>query len=299
MISLGSGDSIGEAAPSFGVGPDVTRRLSRSATIALLASPAGLLLISIVRLLIVSDYSPVTASAIVSAGGYVDALLGTLIPLVPIFMPYLALLLLFVNRVILGSIALLATLVISPAAVSQAGALAYLRASWGKIEHAQPIAATAMVVLAILVAGLLVATVWVFRDFARTIAVMAAILLVPVMLRVYPFPFGHDYYTQLIRQPWLPAERITLDSGQNVIGYVLADSPSWLVVLRDSNRRIYYYPAQKVAALSVCQIGVAPPTRPLVTLITTSGGSAPAEPCQAPAGVARPAGDVTSRSDRP
>src|SRR5260370_28045296 len=78
---------------------DVPGRLGRSATIAFIVSPVGLLLISVVRLLIVSDYNPVTASAIVSSGGFFDTLLGTIIPLVPIFIPYLALLLLFFNLV--------------------------------------------------------------------------------------------------------------------------------------------------------------------------------------------------------
>jgi hypothetical protein len=92
----------------------ITDRLSRSATIALLLSPAGLLLISATRLLIISDYNPATASAIVSSSGYVNTLLGTIIPLVPIIMPYLALILLFFNRVIIGILALLATALISP-----------------------------------------------------------------------------------------------------------------------------------------------------------------------------------------
>jgi len=74
---------------------DVPGRLSRSTTIALVASPIGLLLIAVIRLLTVADYNPATAAGIVSSGGYVDTLLGTIIPLVPIFTPYLALLLLF------------------------------------------------------------------------------------------------------------------------------------------------------------------------------------------------------------
>jgi hypothetical protein len=77
----------------------ISDRLTRSATIALLLSPAGLLIIAAARLLIISDYNTATASAIVSSSGYVNTLLGTIIPLVPIIMPYLALILLFFNRV--------------------------------------------------------------------------------------------------------------------------------------------------------------------------------------------------------
>jgi hypothetical protein len=102
---------------------DVIRwRLSRSGTIALLLSPIGLLLISVARLLVVSDYNTVTASAIVSSGGYVNALLGTFIPVVPFLLPYLALVLLFFNRVILAILGILATALISPVAIGRSAA---------------------------------------------------------------------------------------------------------------------------------------------------------------------------------
>ena len=85
----------------------VADRIGRSATIALLISPLGILFLSVIRLLIISDYNTATASAIVASGGYVDALLGTVIPLIPLLLPYLALVLLFVNRVVPGLLALL------------------------------------------------------------------------------------------------------------------------------------------------------------------------------------------------
>lgn len=34
------------------------------------------------------------------------------------------------------------------------------------------------------------------------------------MDRLYPFPLSNGFYTGLIKQPWLPAEAITLTSGQ-------------------------------------------------------------------------------------
>lgn len=81
---------------------------------ALLFSPIGILLISATRLLIISDYNTTTAVTIASSGGYINTLLGSIIPLVPIFMPYLALLLLLFRRFILAVIALLFAAVMSP-----------------------------------------------------------------------------------------------------------------------------------------------------------------------------------------
>jgi hypothetical protein len=82
--------------------PDLTRRISRSATIALLLSPAGLLLVSVIRLLLIADYNTTTALAIASSGGYVNTLFGSVMPIIPLLLPYIAMVLLFSGRVILG-----------------------------------------------------------------------------------------------------------------------------------------------------------------------------------------------------
>ena len=71
--------------------------LSRQ-TIALILSPIGVVLISATRLIVVSDYKTTTAVAIASSGGYVNTLVGSIIPLIPVFAPYVALTLLLFKR---------------------------------------------------------------------------------------------------------------------------------------------------------------------------------------------------------
>jgi hypothetical protein len=71
-VAADSGQSLGRAWQPYRGVFDLPGRLSRSTTIALIASPIGLLVVSVIRLLIVADYNPATASAIVSSGGYVD-----------------------------------------------------------------------------------------------------------------------------------------------------------------------------------------------------------------------------------
>ena len=106
------------------------RRIRRSGTLALLLSPVGVLLLAATRLLIVSNYNLNTAQGILSSDGYVNTLLGTVIPLVPVIMPYLALLLLLLNRVIASLLALLAAVLISPCAVSRSELLSIARSDW-------------------------------------------------------------------------------------------------------------------------------------------------------------------------
>lgn len=247
---------------------EVTRRLSRSATIALLLSPAGLLLIAVGRLLIISNYNTATATAIVSSGGYIDTVLGTVIPLIPLVLPYVALILLFLNRVILGILCLLATAFVSPMAVTRPGARRLVTDDWQRLVHNVPVDVV-MAVVAVPFTVLLVGELFGlgFSVFIKTVATVMSILLIPVVIRLYPFPVSRSYYTELVRQPWLGAQTITLSSGQSFTGYTLSADGNWIVILKDDNRMIYYYRPSDVAALTVCQLGQNTLMQPLITLL--------------------------------
>jgi hypothetical protein len=93
--------------------------MSRRA-LALLLSPLGLILISAGRLLVISDYNTTTATAVASSTGYFNTLLGTLIPLIPAFIPYLALLLLLLRQFVLSIIAFAFTAFIAPTPLARA-----------------------------------------------------------------------------------------------------------------------------------------------------------------------------------
>jgi hypothetical protein len=245
----------------------IGQRLSRSATIALLLSPVGLLIISVTRLLIVSNYNPATALAIASSGGYADTLLGTVIPLIPIIMPYLTLVFLFFNRVILAILAFVATVFVSPIAVGRPAVRDIVDRDWHFILHAPVLIIVIMIVLALLVVSLLVVELLGlgFNIFMRTLATIACIAIIPLVSQLYSFSLAQNYYTELIRQPWLPAETITLVSGQSFTGYVLSDDGDWLVALRNDNRAVYYYPGADVAKRQICQLSPARQMQPLIT----------------------------------
>jgi hypothetical protein len=262
---------------------DISLRLTRSVTIGLLLSPIGLLLISVARLLIVSDYNTVTAEAVVSSGGYVDTLLGTIIPVVPFALPYLALVLLFFNRVLLAALAVLATVCVSPVTIGRSAAGDLARKDWNEIQGASLIF---VVLLAVVVAILLIAAMLGlgFGNFAKTVAPIACIALIPLVSQVYSFPVGKSFYVDLIRQPWLPAEMITLTSGQTIVGYILSDNGSSFTVLMDDNRAVYYYPDADVAKRQVCAIGQAGQMQPLILLLPAGFGTSPAEQCHSAPG---------------
>jgi hypothetical protein len=312
MVGRGAADGSGQGADSsagrsWGFRTDlggIASRLSRSATTALLLSPVGLLLVSVIRLLIIADFNSATASTIASSGGYVDTVLGTVIPLVPILIPYLALLLLLFNRVVLGILALLAVACATPMAITRRAALVIAHQDW---QHALAFAKSPFGILALVVLGIPLAVLLLFElfglgigTFMRTVAALACIVLLPFVSRLYPFPLSNQFYTEMLRQPWLPAEAITLKSGQVLIGYTLSDDGNWIVILKDQNRTVTYYPAEDAVGRQVCQIGQAASLPPLIPLFTSAAKAAPpTPPCPEPSAAVLPSGHSASPAAAP
>lgn len=99
-------------------------------SIALILSPLGVLLISAARLIIVANFNTTTAVTIASSGGFLNTLLGTLIPLVPVFMPYFALLLLLTRHFFLSILAFAFAAFITPTSMTLTGAVNLVQVEW-------------------------------------------------------------------------------------------------------------------------------------------------------------------------
>jgi hypothetical protein len=152
-------------------------------SIALILSPVGLLFISTARLIIVSDYNTTTAVTIASSGGYINTLLGSVIPLIPIFIPYLALLLLLFRRFLLSALAFVFAAYITPSPISVTDAIALVRADGQQFIVQISNYRVAAIVLAVLV--LLV--IWGYqRSFAEGLIAVLAIALGLALLLAVP-----------------------------------------------------------------------------------------------------------------
>ena len=123
-------------------------------SITLLLSPVGLLLISVTRLMIVADYNATTATTIASSGGYVNTILGTVVPLVPLLLPYLAIVLLIFRRFILGFMTFGAALLISPTRLAPLTAFNRLVSDWNNtvslVKHHLLISIVVLVVIVLI-----------------------------------------------------------------------------------------------------------------------------------------------------
>lgn len=253
-------------------------KIQSSSTMALLLSPLGVLIIAATRLLIVSDYNMSTALAILSSDGYVNTLLGTVFPLIPVLLPYLALVLLYLNRVIASCLAFIATLLVSPATMTRAGVRSTVLREWHMIVGGGSGRHALLLLLAIPAGALLLATLAGFGPavVVRTIGTIAIIMVLPLMVQLYHVPLNEGFYADLLRQPWLPAESITLTTHETVVAYQLESDGYWLEVLMDQSRSVEHYRMSQISARDICQIASISTGRPLLPLVSAS---APPEPC--------------------
>jgi hypothetical protein len=261
-------------------------------TIALIASPFGLLVIATFRLLVVSNYNTTTAVTIASSNGYVSALFNSLIPLIPVLMPYLAVCLLAFRRYLPSLLAFILAALIAPSSLSsfmvRPVTEKYFKGIFpATIELLLALVTIALIVLAqslprlqILIMAiiatlillpyiiniypapipLLVLVISVLivlaQKLPRTrnimIAVIATLILFPYVHFFYPTPTGRAYYLAVLGQMWLPAERIVLSSGLVYYGYVLSSDTSWYTVMLANSKQIAYLPINDVVTRNVC-----------------------------------------------
>lgn len=293
-------------------GSPTSKRVSNAVRVAIL-SPSVLLFISAVRLLIIANYDPTTASAIASSIGVVGTLLGTLIPIVPALLPFLALSLVILRKPLLLLFAAIGTALVSPAyatpreawlaTMDQFTSLAHALSShnsglerrtfalsWVHGRTSLIFGAIAVVVIAIDKREKLLR--WYRYDdshlnydlpekiskggvTALAMLVCAAVLDISFgaifffTATIYHLPYSANGISVIVRQPWLPAEKVALKSGETVVGYTLNAGDIWYVFLQESNRTIKYFHEDEVVSRTLCQLpGDQRPNRPpLIKLI--------------------------------
>ena len=250
-------------------------------TIAILVTPVGLALISAVRLLIISNYNVTTATTVAESGGYVNTFLGSLIPLIPVFMPYIALALLAVRRFILCAIAVVATALISPVVRPQQAALRTFENHWIQTLHwvSLNLAYVAAIIFAawvivVMVPWHILRGHWTHAVFRGAWACVVVFALFPYLLSAYPAPSTQSFYAAYLRQPWLTAEQIAVNAHGVYQGYVLSSDDQWMTVLLFQSRTIAYFRADSVTKRIVCQTGVKS-RPPLVRLLNAEDSGLP------------------------
>lgn len=250
--------------------------------IRVLVTPVGLALIAAVRLLIISNYNVTTAVTVAESGGYVNTFLGSLIPLVPAFLPYLALVFLAFRRFILCALTIVATALISPVVRPPIAALRNFDDYWISAFHwvylnlvAAATIAFGIWVITIMIPWHLFRGSWLHLLLGALWACAAVFALIPYFLTAYPAPSTQSFYASYLRQPWLTAEQITVDPSKVYQGYVLSSDDQWMTVLLYQSRTIAYFRADSVTARIVCEPPTKPTPSPLIRLLNAKSPSIP------------------------
>lgn len=184
-------------------------------------------------------------------------------------MPYIALVLLYLDRVVAALLAFAATLLISPATVPGASALSLVRHDWNLMIGGSGVRHAVLVILAIPLCLLLLVEIAGFQmaTVVRTVGTAGIIATLPLIVRLYPVPVSNGFYANILSQPWLPAETVTLSSHQVVTGYVLESDQDWFEVLLAQDRTVVHYHTSEVVARAMCQTASTGPKRPLIPLV--------------------------------
>lgn len=248
--------------------------------IALALSPFVILIASGTRLLVMANYDTTTATTVAASGGLGETLLGTIVPLLPPFLPAVCVILAIFRQWFLLALAGLCTAIVSPAyATAPAGweqAYSSFRVAvdqvwnheWNALWQDSRLvvicaAAGAFLVLsdALITQRSLSWLLLLLLPVGIAVASVSTLALLFVQ-NVYRVPFDATTYSEALRRPWLPPEEIVLNTGELRIGYMVSDAAGWHTVLNESNRTITYIRVRDVADRKVCRVGPAPPTPP-------------------------------------
>jgi hypothetical protein len=241
--------------------------------LALALSPVVILLASAARLLIIANYDTTTATTMAASGGLGQTILGTVIPLLPSFLPALLVVLVILRQWALFGFAALAAALISPAyaTLSQGWHQAYplFRATadhaWNK--HFFALWHDSRLLVYCAVAGAAISlwdNAWRGKLTPIRAIIVGGMCALALLLTQHIYRVNYNLATisESLRRPWLPAEVTEVKSGAPRVGYILSTDRDWHTVLDDSTRTISYVRTSDVTNRTVCQAGTPPPEVP-------------------------------------
>lgn len=208
-----------------------------------------------------------------ASGGLGQTILGTVVPLLPAFLPAALVVLAIFRQWGLLFFAAISTALLSPAYATLGQGWNEAYPMWrDALDHAWNWEfgllwqdSRLLVYCAIL--GFVFALWDSIQEggFAPVHALLVAGICALTLLfiqDVYRVSSDLDTISETLRRPWLPAEVIELKSGERRVGYILSADKEWHTVLDDNTRNIGYIRISDVANRTVCRAGTPPVATP-------------------------------------
>lgn len=201
-----------------------------------------------------------------ASGGLGQTILGTIVPLLPAFLPVALIVLAIFRQWALLIFAAVATALLSPAyaTVDDGWDQAYpifrvavdhaLHGQWQALWHDSRL----LVWCAVLGFAFSLWDNLQEKTFNPVRAVLVGGICALALLfiqHVYHVSSDLATISETLRRPWLPAEVIELKSGERHVGYILSTDREWHTVLNDGTRNVSYIRISDVADRTVCRAG--------------------------------------------
>jgi hypothetical protein len=245
---------------------------------------------SIARLLIVSNYQTPVAVAVAASNGTASTLTGTLVPLVPLFLPLVTQLLAICafGAMLSGSkmrhplflaaaAAFTSTIFVAPTRL----AIKDIFQSYSELLRNVGVLALTLVLLVSVVVSVIKPRVhameFITGSAFTVILVVIAVAVSTVTSYSFLSPSGMGHIPDVLRRVWLPAELIAMKDDPGRVGYVLKTDGIWATILWDSDRSIVIIRSQNIISRTLCRIGP-PDGMPLIS--AQSAKVSKIEPCE-------------------
>jgi len=185
---------------------------------AFIGGPIGVLLISAGRLIIVANFNTTTAVTIASSGGFVNTLLGTVIPLVPVFMPYFALILLLTRHFLLSVLAFAFAAFITPTSITLTDVLYLIQTDWYHLVNVFSDSRPGIIVIVLII----LAVLWVYnRSLLEALSAVVALVIAVALLFAAPnlFEAPNPVLSQHLQLAGNNEHRIVIESHSGAYGF--------------------------------------------------------------------------------
>lgn len=240
---------------------------------ALALSPLVVLLASGARLIIIGNYDTTTATTMAASGGLGQTILGTVVPMLPAFLPATVVILAIFRQWALLIFVAVATALISPSYATVGEGWSKARQQfWVILDHVRSGQFGALwhdsrllVWCAILGIAFALWDSLIEGSFDVSRAVLVGGICALTLLfiqQVYRVSTDPDTLSETLRRPWLPAEKIDLKSGEARVGYVIATDKDWYTILDERTRTISYIRTEDILNRTVCRAGSPPRATP-------------------------------------
>jgi hypothetical protein len=82
---------------------------------------------------------------------------------------------------------------------------------------------------------------------------LVALFMLAFTDKLYQPPTAPNAVPRIMKQPWLPSEKVTLRNGEWWVGYTLSYKDGWHVLLEEQGRTIVFLRADDVRSRTVCR----------------------------------------------